>query len=50
MAAIWQAYDDVRLLTSADVKYGELLSTEGVMGMGYGHQSRRGFGGRGSAR
>lgn len=49
MSAVWQADDDVGVLALTDADDRQLLSVERMMGMGDGHESRRGLGRRGSA-
>jgi hypothetical protein len=49
MAAIGQPHDDVRTLAAADTDDGQLLSTEGMMGMRDGYAFGRRWGRKGSA-
>jgi hypothetical protein len=49
MAAIGEPDNDVRVFAMTDGDDRQLLSAERMMGMGYGHESRRGLGQWGSA-
>jgi hypothetical protein len=49
VTAVGQPNDDIGMLTVAEADDRQLLSAEGMMGMGNGHESRRRLGQRGSA-